>query len=76
LTGSTLNAALYGEIDEHMAIGNAATGAGFILLDNGTDAALLYDSALQTDNSGLSHVATFYGVGDISAGTTVTVDAA
>jgi len=72
LTGSTLGATLYAAVDTALAAGAAATGAGFVLLDNGADAALLYDADLTTAGD-IVLVATLDGITDITGGTDVVI---
>ena len=74
LTGSTMNAALITAIEAALTAGTAAAGAGFVLVDNGTDAWLLYDSDLNAAAT-LSIVAKLTGVADITLGTDVVIAA-
>ncbi len=65
LTGSTFNGTLFDAIDTALANGAAATGKGFIVIDDGTDTKLLYDSDFATAGAGtLVEVATVTGLAD------------
>ena len=69
-----MNAALITAIEAALTAGTAAAGAGFVLVDNGTDAWLLYDSDLNAAAT-LSIVAKLTGVADITLGTDVVIAA-
>lgn len=70
--GSTLGITLYSAVDTAIANGSAATGAGFVLLDNGTNGVLLYDSDFSTTGN-LSVVANLTAFADATGTTTITI---
>ena len=70
-TGSTIDATLLGKIDAALAAGSAATGKTFILIDNGTDSALLYDADASDADVDVQLVCLLSGVTDITGGTDV-----
>lgn len=67
-----LTTAGYALIDSAMAAGTMATGAGFVLADNGVDSALLYDSDFSTTGN-MVLVAYLSGVADASGGVGITI---
>jgi Ca2+-binding RTX toxin-like protein len=65
LTGSTFNSTLYDAIDTALQNGTAATGRGFIIVDNGTDTRILFDNDFATASSeSLVEIATITGLAD------------
>ncbi|MBT6111963.1 MAG: hypothetical protein HOH64_17885 [Rhodospirillales bacterium] len=65
MSGQTLDAALYDGIDTAIANGSGATGAGFIIVDDGGQTAILYDSAFESASSGsLVEIARISGLVD------------
>ncbi len=65
LTGSTFGGTLFDAIDTAIAGGSAATGAGFIVVDNNTNTVILYDSDFATAGAGtLVEIATITGLAD------------
>ena len=65
LTGSTFNATLFDAIDTALANGSAATGRGFIVVDNNTDTKILFDSDFATAGAGtLVEITTITGLTD------------
>jgi hypothetical protein len=62
LEGQSLTTTLYGDIEEAIFSGSAATGAGFIALQNGSLTAILWDTAFETDNNGLVEIAQINGL--------------
>jgi Ca2+-binding RTX toxin-like protein len=74
LDTSTLGTTLYAAIDAAIQAGSAATGAGFVLVDNGTDSALLYDADFSTAGN-LTLVAYLTGVADAQGYAGVTIAA-
>jgi serralysin len=69
LTGSTIDATLLDAIDVALAAGSAATGKTFILMDNGTNSALLYDADSSDAAVDVVLVCTLAAVADITSGT-------
>ena len=69
LDGSTIDATLLDAIDVALAAGSAATGKTFILMDNGTDSALLYDADSSDAAVDVVLVCTLSGVANITGGT-------
>lgn len=67
-----LTLASYSQIDTAIANGTAATGAGFVLADDATNSALLYDADFATTGN-LTLVALLNGVADASGGEGVTI---
>lgn len=74
LTGSTMNATLITAIEAALTGGTSAAGAGFVLVDNGTDSWLLYDSDFNAAST-LSIVAKLVGIADITGATDVVIAA-
>ncbi|MEE3051551.1 MAG: hypothetical protein VX535_08250, partial [Pseudomonadota bacterium] len=69
LTGSTFTgdagAALFNSIDTKLAAGSAAAGKGFVIVDNGTNTKILFDSNFSAASDGsLIEIATITGLAD------------
>jgi hypothetical protein len=64
LDGVTLTSTIYDGIDQAIAGGSGATGAGFVAVHDGSKVVLLYDSAFETSNNGLVEMAQVIGLTD------------
>ena len=62
LEGININAYTLNDIDNAIADGSSATGAGFIALQNGTFTGLYYDAEFSTNNNGLVEIAQIEGL--------------